>query len=163
MLVRRVGIRAGVAVAAIISMAVAVGCTAEPANDAPAESAPATVAVQPIAITESGARVTTQAELSAWMAEGTAPVILDVRRDDEFDAGHIAGAIHIPYDELPARAAEIGADPGAPILVYCRSGRRAGIAETALAEAGYTNLMDLEGHINGWTESGLPLETGEAD
>lgn len=168
MLVRRVGIRVGGAAAAMILM---IGCGAEPEIEAPAESvgeAPAeststTLPLESITFTETGARVVTQEELLAWMEEGTAPIILDVRRDDEFNAGHIEGAIHIPYDELPARAGEIVAEPGDPILVYCRSGRRAGVAATALAEAGYGNLMDLEGHINGWTEAGLPLVAVDAD
>jgi len=107
--------------------------------------------------------VITQAQLVEAMEAGDSPILLDVRRQDEFEEGHIEGAIHIPFDELPARAAEIGAPMDAPIVVYCRTGRRAGIAEAALAEAGYTNLKDLEGHIQSWNSAGLPLVGIEAD
>ena len=107
--------------------------------------------------------VITQAQLVAAMEAGEAPRILDVRSEREFSEGHIEGAINVPFDELPQRAAEIGAATDAPIVVYCRTGRRAGIAEAALTEAGYTNLMDLEGHIEAWKGAGLPLVSVEAD
>ena len=98
-------------------------------------------------------------ELLARIEEGYAPLILDVRSPEEYGEGHISGAINIPYTELEARVSELGVDFGDEVVVYCRSGRRAGIAETALAELGYTNLRDLEGHINKWSEVGYPLET----
>jgi len=98
-------------------------------------------------------------ELLARIEEGYAPLILDVRSPEEFAEGHISGAINIPYTELEDRVSELGVELDDEVVVYCRSGRRAGIAESALAELGYTNLRDLEGHINKWSEVGYPLET----
>ena len=69
--------------------------------------------------------------------------VVDVRTADEFASGHVPGAINIPYDQLPGRAAEIG-PPSTPVVLYCRSGRRSGIAAGALQKAGFTKLYDLQ-------------------
>jgi phage shock protein E len=69
--------------------------------------------------------------------------VVDVRTADEFASGHVPGAINIPYDQLPARAAEIG-PPTTPVVLYCRSGRRSGIAVDALKKAGFSKLYDLQ-------------------
>ena len=61
--------------------------------------------------------------------------LLDVRRDEEYEMGHIENAIHIPVEELKSRLAEIEA-ANLPILVYCRSGRRSGKAKKILNKAG---------------------------
>lgn len=74
--------------------------------------------------------------------------VVDVRTADEFASGHVPGAIHIPYDELPGRAAEIG-PASTPVVLYCRSGRRSGIAVEALRKAGYTKLYDLQA-VTAW-------------
>ncbi len=85
-------------------------------------------------------------------------IILDVRTQKEFDAGHIPQAILIPYDELSSRVSELGSETDRPIVVYCKSGRRAGIASTTLTEAGFTRILHLEGDMDGWRESGLPID-----
>ena len=69
--------------------------------------------------------------------------VVDVRTPEEFAGGHVPGAINIPYDQLPARAAEIG-PPSTTVVLYCRSGRRSGIASEALQKAGYTKLYDMQ-------------------
>jgi len=85
-------------------------------------------------------------------------LILDVRTQKEFDAGHVPQAILIPYDELVSRVSELGNKTDRPIVVYCESGRRAGIASTTLTEAGFTRILHLEGDMKGWRESGLPTD-----
>jgi rhodanese-related sulfurtransferase len=85
------------------------------------------------------------------------PFILDVRTRQEYDAGHIPGSVLIPHDELAERLDELP-DPSQEIVVHCKSGRRAGMAESILAEAGYTNVRDLTGHWNAWEEAGHPVE-----
>jgi rhodanese-related sulfurtransferase len=97
-------------------------------------------------------------ELLSRIEEGYAPAILDVRTPEEFAEGHISGAINIPLAELEARASELGIGTSDELVVYCRTGRRAAIAEAALSELGYTNLRDLDGHIKGWQKAGYPLE-----
>ena len=75
-------------------------------------------------------------------------VILDVREQDEYDAGHIPGAILIPYTQIDAKANEMLPDKNRLILVYCRSGRRSKIAAEALAELGYTNIKEFGGILD---------------
>ena len=75
-------------------------------------------------------------------------IILDVREQDEYDAGHIPGAILIPYTQIAEKAEEVLTDKDQLILVYCRSGRRSKIAAEALVELGYTNIMEFGGIID---------------
>ena len=75
-------------------------------------------------------------------------IILDVRAQEEYDEGHIPGAILIPHTEIEARAEEVLTDKDQLILVYCRSGRRSKIAAEALAELGYTNIKEFGGIID---------------
>jgi rhodanese-related sulfurtransferase len=103
----------------------------------------------------------TAAEMEERIEAGTAPLILDVRTVDEFNAGHLPGSINIPHDELGDRLGELGIEMGDEIVVYCRSGRRAGVAEDLLGGAGHTNLRDLEGHWLDWSAAGRPSESNE--
>ena len=75
-------------------------------------------------------------------------IILDVREQDEYDAGHIPGAIVIPHEETADKAEEVLTDKDQLILVYCRSGRRSKIAAEALVELGYTNIKEFGGIID---------------
>ena len=75
-------------------------------------------------------------------------IILDVREQDEYDAGHIPEAILIPYTQIGEKANEMLPDKDQLILVYCRSGRRIKIAAEALAELGYTNIKEFGGIID---------------
>jgi rhodanese-related sulfurtransferase len=77
--------------------------------------------------------------------------VVDVRTPAEFAQGHVAGAINIPFDEIGRRAAEIG-PPGTPVLLYCRSGRRSGIAAGTLRGLGYERLYDLQ-RYDAWVAS----------
>jgi rhodanese-related sulfurtransferase len=81
--------------------------------------------------------------------------LVDVRLDEEWEAGHIAGAKHIPIDSLPARADEI--DRSKPVVLYCRSGDRSGGAADALAASGW-DVQSMDGGLVAWMERGLPLE-----
>ena len=75
-------------------------------------------------------------------------IILDVREQDEYDAGHIPGAILIPYTEIENQADEKLPDKDKLLLVYCRSGRRSKIAAEALVELGYSNIKEFGGIID---------------
>jgi rhodanese-related sulfurtransferase len=98
-------------------------------------------------------------ELDRRIREGAAPFILDVRTPEEYAAGHIPGAVLIPYDELESRLTELAAAPSDEIVIHCKTGRRAEIAGKTLAIAGYTQVRPLEGHIVGWQQGGHPMET----
>ena len=75
-------------------------------------------------------------------------IILDVRTQEEYDQGHIPGAMLIPDTEIKARAEEVLTDKDQLILVYCRSGRRSKLAAEALVELGYTNIKEFGGIID---------------
>ena len=75
-------------------------------------------------------------------------VILDVRTQEEYDQGHIPGAIVISHEEIAEKADEVLTDKDQLILVYCRSGRRSKIAAEALVELGYTNIKEFGGIID---------------
>ena len=77
-------------------------------------------------------------------------VILDVREQDEFDAGHIPGAVLLPVGTITEdTAAAVIDDLDTVVLVYCRSGNRSKTASQALADLGYTNVYEFGG-INSW-------------
>ena len=75
-------------------------------------------------------------------------IILDVRTREEYDQGHIPGAILIPNTEIEAKAADLLPDKEQLILVYCRSGRRSKLAAQSLAALGYTNIRELGGILD---------------
>lgn len=76
-------------------------------------------------------------------------IILDVRTQEEYDQGHIPGAIVISHEEITEKAEDVLTDKDQLILVYCRSGRRSKIAAEALVELGYTNIKEFGG-ISDW-------------
>ena len=75
-------------------------------------------------------------------------IILDVRTQEEYDQGHIPGAIVISHDEIVEKAEEVLTDKNQLILVYCRSGRRSKLAAEALVDLGYTNIKEFCGIID---------------
>lgn len=85
-------------------------------------------------------------EQLAWDAiAGGAPVI-DVRTDAEFQQGHLPGAVNIPFDQIASRLTELPSDKSRTIVLYCRSGRRSGIAKQTLEEVGFTNAINAGGY-----------------
>jgi phage shock protein E len=69
-------------------------------------------------------------------------VIVDVRTPGEFEAGHARGAVNIPFDQIAARAAELPRDR--PLVLYCRTGRRSGIATAELQKLGFSAIYDFQ-------------------
>jgi rhodanese-related sulfurtransferase len=88
-------------------------------------------------------------------------LILDVREDDEWAAGHIEDAVHIPMNEVPERLGELPADQA--IAVICRSGQRSGRVTAYLVQAG-VNAQNVAGGMQVWEAAGRPMvsETGAA-
>jgi rhodanese-related sulfurtransferase len=94
-------------------------------------------------------------EVVAQRASAKAPVIVDVRGPQAHGNGHIDGALHIPLDDLQARARELPIDKAAPVVVYCGNGSNLGPLGTAkLQSMGYTNVANLSGGIEGWRAAG---------
>lgn len=85
-------------------------------------------------------------------------VILDVREDDEWAAGHAPGAIHIPLGELPSRLAELAdaGDGAGSVAVTCRGGGRSSRAVAWLTQQGY-DVANLEGGMKAWQSAGKPM------
>ena len=90
----------------------------------------------------------TAQEAKEIMDTQTGYIILDTRTQEEYDGGHIPGAILIPYDEILEKAEGILADKDQLILVYCRSGRRSKLAAEELVKLGYTNIREFGGIID---------------
>ena len=100
-------------------------------------------------------------ELASEIEAGKAPLVLDVRSEAEYRAGHIPGAILIPHDQLASRVGELAGHENDEIVVHCKSGRRAAMAEQVLRDDGFTHVVDLQGHMDGWKAAGHPVEQGE--
>lgn len=94
------------------------------------------------------------AGFAAAVAE-PARFVLNVHVPDE---GAISGTdADIPYDRIADRAAELPQDTGAPVAVYCKTGRMSAIAGTALRQLGYTDVVELRGGMDAWVADGRPL------
>ncbi len=83
-------------------------------------------------------------------------VILDVREQEEYAAGHISKAVLIPLEQLPNRLSELPKDK--LIIAVCRSGRRSGLATEFLRQKGFTQSHSMEGGMNAWQQAGYEIE-----
>ena len=102
----------------------------------------------------SGAYQQITQEAAKEMMDTQEVIILDVREQDEYDSGHIPGAVLLPVGTIDEdTAAEVIPEKDSTVLVYCRSGNRSKTASAALADLGYTNIYEFGG-INTW-----PYET----
>jgi rhodanese-related sulfurtransferase len=81
--------------------------------------------------------------------------IVDVRKSDEFNAGHLRNSKHIPIDDLDQRVSEL--DKSQAVLVVCQSGVRASRAAANFKRAGFAEVYVLEGGFTEWRSQGLPV------
>lgn len=86
--------------------------------------------------------------------------VIDVRTPEEFGAGHIEGAINIDVEGGSFDAGIADLDTSKTYAVYCHSGRRSGIAASTMADAGFSNVYNLDGGIIAWGNAGYTLVTG---
>ena len=93
-------------------------------------------------------RSITMDEAVAMMEQETGYIILDVRRPDEFAAGHIPGAINVANESIGTAEIPELPDKGQLIMVYCRSGRRSKEASEKLVKLGYTNIVEFGGILD---------------
>ena len=143
---------------ALVVAVLGAGCSS--GNEGAEESQEAvqqTAAQAELTHTASSRQAITSAELVERLEGEDVPVILDVRSPEEYAEGHIPGAINVPYDQIAANLDSLESFQTAEIVVYCRTGRRAGVAENVLREAGFTRVLDLEGHMTSWNEAELPV------
>mgnify|MGYP000663118261 CR=1 FL=1 len=102
--------------------------------------------------------VTQEQLLKLQAAPASMPfVLLDVRTKEEYEEGHIVGAINISHDILQQRLKQVSTNKQQAIIVYCRSGRRAAIAEELLRTNGFTNIRHLQGDMKLWQSKALPI------
>jgi sulfur-carrier protein adenylyltransferase/sulfurtransferase len=90
------------------------------------------------------------------------PALIDVRERDEWDEGHLPGAIHIPRGNLESRVEQAVPDKERPVVVYCASGSRSAFAAKTLEELGYTDVVSLSGGFTEWKRAGFPFELPRA-
>jgi molybdopterin/thiamine biosynthesis adenylyltransferase/rhodanese-related sulfurtransferase len=90
------------------------------------------------------------------------PVLVDVRRRDEWDEGFIPGAIHVPRGSLESRIERAAPERERPIVLYCASGERSALAAKTLGELGYTDVVSLAGGFTDWKRNGFPTEVAES-
>jgi len=98
---------------------------------------------------------TPEVSVSKVTEAGAGTQIVDVREPDEWDDGHIAGAVHIPLGDLLQRAAEL--DPKRPVVTVCHLGARSLIAADALLRAGFRDVVSMAGGMAAWERAGEPV------
>jgi molybdopterin/thiamine biosynthesis adenylyltransferase/rhodanese-related sulfurtransferase len=92
------------------------------------------------------------------LIESSDPVIVDVREQDEWDEGHVPGAVHIPRGHLESRIEAAAPDRSRQVLVYCSAGNRSAFATKTLQELGYDEPVSLAGGFTDWKRNGFPVE-----
>jgi molybdopterin/thiamine biosynthesis adenylyltransferase/rhodanese-related sulfurtransferase len=89
-------------------------------------------------------------------------VLVDVRERDEWDEGHIPGAVHVPRGNLESRVENAVPDKSRQVVVYCASGNRSAFAAKTLEELGYEHVVSLAGGFTDWKRNGNPVEIPES-
>jgi rhodanese-related sulfurtransferase len=97
-------------------------------------------------------------DVRARLATGDPFVLVDVREESEFAAGHLPGAVHIGKGVIERDIEAKVPDPATPLVLYCGGGFRSALAADALQKMGYTNVISMDGGWRAWTEKGLPVE-----
>ncbi len=92
------------------------------------------------------------------LADSNNVAIIDVRTPEEFQQGHVPNALNVPLSKIIGDPTVLTFSKEKIIVLYCRSGYRAGKAAEALEEDGYQNLRHLEGDMQGWLKAGLSIE-----
>jgi sulfur-carrier protein adenylyltransferase/sulfurtransferase len=90
------------------------------------------------------------------------PLVLDVREQDEWDEGHLPGAVHIPRGNLESRIERAAPEHSRPIVVYCAAGNRSAFAAKTLEELGYEDVVSLAGGFTDWKRNGFPMQVDRA-
>lgn len=129
------------------------GCsqTSAPAAAPAADSASADTAIDLSTLPD-----VIDAQTAAAIMDNEDVLMIDVREQSEYDAGHIPGITLIPMNSVPSRLSEIPTDK--TVVLACRSGNRSGQVFDYLKQQGYTNIHNLQGGIVAWQNAGLPVE-----
>jgi len=111
-------------------------------------------------VNEAKSRVkeTDMAGYKKMLSEGSKPLLIDVREDSEWAAGHAAGAVHLGKGVIERDIETKVPDKGAKLVLYCGGGFRSALAADALQQMGYTDAISLDGGWRAYQQSGLPVE-----
>lgn len=131
-------LRSLLVIPAALAVALLVGCSGGSSS-----------ATTSVSSSDAGFRQVSAAEAQELMASEQGYVIVDVRTPEEYESGHIPGAINVANEEIGSEDPEVLPDKDQLILVYCRSGNRSVQAAEKLAALGYTNVVEFRG-INSW-------------
>ena len=101
---------------------------------------------------------TSVAGYRAMLERGEQPVLVDVREESEYNAGHVKGAVHLGKGVIERDVEGVFPDKGAGLVLYCGGGYRSALAADNLQKMGYTNVFSLDGGWRALKESGLELE-----
>ena len=96
----------------------------------------------------------TSQQLSDYLSGDEGFILLDIRTEAEYQAGHIQGAQWFPRGNLEFYVQDFIADPDSKIILYCRSGGRSALATLTMLDMGYPNVVDLNGGFKGWIAEG---------
>ncbi len=145
----------------VTAAAATISLTACGGSDSTSTREPTATPAEATSAEAAGIRVVSAAEAAATIANAPENlVILDVRTQEEFDEGHIEGAVMLDFyrEDFADELAKF--DPDVPYVLYCRSGNRSSSARAIMADLGFQSVEDVDGGIVGWQEAGLPLVTG---
>jgi len=106
---------------------------------------------------DAGASEISSREALGLQEAGDSPLFVDVRTPEEYQSGHVPGAINIPRNQLTSRLAELE-HARDRLVVYCERGPRAAAAIATLLSSGFTGVRHLSGDMAGWRAAGLPIE-----
>lgn len=96
--------------------------------------------------------------IRARQKKGETFYLVDVREDNEWNKGHLPGAIHLGKGVIERDVESVIPDVNAEIVLYCGGGYRSALAAENLARMGYTNVVSMDGGFRGWNEAGFPIE-----
>lgn len=106
-------------------------------------------------------REVTVEDVMTKQAAGEDVVVVDIREDREWNAGHMPGALHLSRGVLEVKAQQVLPDPSTPIVLYCGGGNRSALAADVLQVMGYTDVASMKGGWRAWTQAGGESEGGE--
>lgn len=144
---------------AVLLAVVTVSAAAADAEHRPAEPATVDEAVERA---RAGIDFVDNDYLKARRAANPDLVVLDVRSESEYEAGHVPGARSVPRGVAEFVVTRTVRDADAEIITYCRTGTRAALVTKALRDLGYTNVRAHPG-FESWSEAGEPVEEGKAE
>jgi rhodanese-related sulfurtransferase len=98
------------------------------------------------------------AQLKTWMDTAEKLLLIDVREDNEWQAGHAASGVHISRGTLEREIEKAAPDKAQRVVLYCHSGARSALAADSLQKMGYTNVFSLAGGFTSYQAAGLPAQ-----